>query len=377
MPVGTQPRSLQQPFRRGSLLIGGGWRGAFAPFNAALATSSNNTSAGVNLIDLAVMGPFNFNSLPPGYVDLGWIQKFKLTPASKIGSVRSGYRGAVRAKYRGQVGETFEFTFRESTRLAWKIATGSEMLNLLVNPGASPSTVGPLSSSGAMAVPVGASGYNSAFLPAGSQTAVPTLFVPAGSGAAFPPGSYIVADDDYTLGTYGLVGSGGVNVFNGAVTDVDFLRKVSDFVGRVVQVIPGALAGQDALVLAQPFAGGGNNALANQGGIVPYGPQPTAKVQRIKGYVAREGGTYLMEWSGLFVMDTIDGSQIALYYPHVAPNQFRDLAAWSIEDIGTTDETGYELDCVMEAMAYDDPLDGETVVRYAAYYPAPNNSIAY
>ncbi len=74
-------------------------------------------------------------------------------------------------------------------------------------------------------------------------------------------------------------------------------------------------------------------------------------------------------------MDTMDGSQIALYYPHLAPNQFKDLGSWQIENAGTTDLGGYELDCVMEALAYDDPLDGETVVRYAAYYASPGNNI--
>jgi hypothetical protein len=74
-------------------------------------------------------------------------------------------------------------------------------------------------------------------------------------------------------------------------------------------------------------------------------------------------------------MDTIDGSQIAIYYPHLAPNQFKDIAAWQIENVGTTDLTGYELDTVMQSLAFDDPLDGETVVRYAAYYPAPGLDI--
>src|ERR1700735_3541298 len=139
------PKSLTQPFRKGSLLVGGGWRGFFTPYNAALGNTTNNTSLGVAVLDLQVQGPFNESAPPGDFTDLGWIQKFKITPQSKVGMVRSGYRGAVRAMYRGEVGETVEFTFRESTRLAWKIATGTSCFNLLANPNAPASTIGPLS----------------------------------------------------------------------------------------------------------------------------------------------------------------------------------------------------------------------------------------
>lgn len=359
------PKSLTQPLRRGQLMIGGAWRGFFAPFNASLAITTPNTSLGPTIIDLQVQGPFVDTALPANMVDLGWINGFKITPSSKVGMIRSGYRGAVRAMYRGQVGESFEFKFREMSRLAFKIATGCEVFNLLSNAGAVASTIGPLSSSGASAVPLGVSGYVASSNVAGF-VGQPALYLPASSGSFFAVGNYIVADDDYTNQT-GQVGAAGIPVFQGAVTDVDFIRKTSDFVARIVaKAVSG---GQDVLILNRPFVGGGNAAT----GTPNYGPvAATAKVQVIKGYVAREGGTYITEWSALFLMQTVDGSQIAIYYPHVAPNQFKDIAAYAPENIGTTDLTGYELDTVMEALAFDDPLDGETVVRYSAYYPAPN-----
>ena len=97
---------------------------------------------------------------------------------------------------------------------------------------------------------------------------------------------------------------------------------------------------------------------------------------RISGWAAREGGTFISEYSALFILDTVDSAQIAVYYPHVSISQFRDVGAWTLENAGTTDETGYELDTVMEALAFDDPLDGETVVGYKAFYPRPNQNIA-
>jgi hypothetical protein len=310
-----------------------------------------------------VQGPFNENNPPAGYTDLGWIDAFKMAPASKIGVVRSGYRGAVRAIYRGEVGETFDFVFKEMSRMALKISSGSEVFNLLSST-AGASTVGPLSASGTMAVALGASGYNASYL------GNPTVFLPAGSGALFAAGQYIVLDQDYLTTMYGSVGSNGIPVFQNAVTDVDFIRKTSDFVASIVSITPTIVSGQDGLILSRPLVGGGNSATA-AGLAASLVPPSNAKVQQIKGYVAREGGTFVTEWSALFCCSTVDTSQIAIYYPHVALSAFKGLNNWQLENAGTTSETGYQLETTMMAMAFDDPLDGETVVRYAAYYPSP------
>ena len=372
MGIASFPKSLTQPFRRGQILVGGAWRAYFAPFNPALANTSEFSNLGPNILDLQVQGPFSDANLPANYNDLGWINQFKMTPASKIGSVRSGWRGAIRAQYRGQVGESFEFRFRETSRMSWKIATGTEMFNLLVNPNATASTLGPLSSSGALAQPLGASGYLATGIPATASAGLPTLCVPAGIGANYSGNEFIACDVDCINPQQGLNGSYGIPfVIAGQVTDIDFFRKTTDFVARVVNVIPNVASGQDALILNKPFVGGGSAAM----GAPPYGPAPTAKIQQVKGYAAREGGTYIMEWSALFLCSTYDGSQIAIWYPHVAPNQFKELANWQLENAGTTDLTGYELDAVFEALAFDDPLDGETVVRYAAFYPSPTQDI--
>src|SRR6266403_2620895 len=140
-------KALVQPFRKNTLLIGAGWRGIFAPYNPALGSGVANTVLGPTILDLQTQGPFQTNNLPTGWTDLGWIKDFKLTPGSKIGQVRSGYRGAIRAQYRGEVGESFEFKFREMARMQWKIATGTDPFNLLS--GSTPTTAGPLSASGA------------------------------------------------------------------------------------------------------------------------------------------------------------------------------------------------------------------------------------
>lgn len=358
-------KALVQPFRKNTLLVGAGWRGFFAPFNIAAAAATSNTTVGPTILDLQTAGPINTNNPPAGWFDLGWIKDTKITPGSKIGQVTSGYRGAVRAQYRGQVQETLEFKFREATRMAFKIATGNIPFNLLKN--SVPSTVGPLSGSGAQTVPLGASGYQAAG--AGTTAGSPTLFVPSGSGSLFTAGDFIVCDQDYA-GQYGLVGDVGAPVQNGQVTDVDYIRKTSDYVARITAITAGAVSGQDGLVLSAPIVGGGSAA----SGSPNVAPTAGAKIQKITGWASREGGTFITEWSGMFVMDTVDQAQILLYYPHLSISQFKDISSWAIANVGTTDETGYDLDTMMEALAFDDPLDGETIVGYKAFYPRPGQT---
>lgn len=361
-------KALVQPIRRNLIPVGGGWRAFFAPFNEILAVSSNNTGLGPKILDLQNLGPFNTNAPPSGFFDCGWIKNLKVAPGSKIGMIRTGVHGITRAQFRGEVGEGVDFAFRESTRISWKIATGTIPMNLLVTP--NPTTVGPLSGSGATTCPLGVSGYVVGGF--GSALGSPVVGVPAGSGSLFPAGTYIVVDQDYDGVSFGLVGDAGVPIFQGAVTDVDYIRKTSDYVARVVSVVSNISSGQDGLVLNGPFVGGGN-AIS---GVTPNtGPTTGAKIQKIKGFAAREGGTYITEWSGLFICDTLDIAQLALFYPRLSIAQFKDIAPWTLENAGTTDMAGYELQCSMNALGYDDALDGEAIVRYSAWYPPKNADI--
>ena len=345
------------------LLIGAGYRAFFAPYNPALGSGQASTALGPTILDLATLGPFNTNAPPAGFTDLGWVKDFKVTPASKIGQVRSGYRGAVRAQYRGQVAESFEFKFREASRMAYKIATGTDPINLLATTAPQSTTTGPVGATGAVSIAM------SSYSP--TPASAPTLtLATAPSGAGIVVGTPIVCDIDYDLVSYGIIGEAGVPVFNGAVADVDYIRRTSDFVARVVAI------NGNVLTLDQPFVGGGSSTSANPNGPAPTQPPAASKVQAIRGWASREGGTFITEWSGLFLLDTVDQAQIAFYCPHVSISQYRGEQPWAIENVGTTDLTGYELDCVMECLAFDDPLDGETVVAYHAFYLRPGSNVA-
>lgn len=352
-------KALVQPFRKNKLILGSGWRGFFAPFNIAYNASQSSSQFGPSILDLAYAGPFNTYAPPAGWFDLGWIMGFKMTPASKIGQIQSGYRGAIRQQVRGEVAESFDFQFKEFSRLAWKIATGTEIFNLLS--GASAQTTGPLSTSGG---PV----YNTV-----SYDGNVTLVMGTGLGASFNINDRIVCDVDFAPSAYpygGFAGSNGIPIYpNNAPNDVNFIRKTSDFVSRVIGI------NTDTLTLDQPFMGGGSSSTSLIGPTQPV--CPAARVQKITGIVAREGGTYITEWSALFILDAQDGDQFAVYYPHVSIAQFKDISTWTINNIGTTDTTGYQLDTTMQALAFDDPEDGETVVGYRAYYPSALANIEY
>lgn len=358
------PKSLQQPFRKNKLVVGAGFRAYFAPYNIALGSAVASTVSGPTIVDLT-QGPFDSYNPPFGLADLGWIKDFKLTVESKIGQVRSGYRGAVRAQYRGQVGESFELKFNEYGRMQYRLATGANVINLLAASGLAGGGAGPLSASGAPAAVVSSytvanpQGWNEPYNTNATLTlsTIPQL-------SQIYPGSYIAMENDYVLGTYGsALSDAGVNVYQNAVTDVDYYRKNTDYVARVISI-----AG-NVLTLDQPFVGGGSGNPTSVFNYVTGTGAAGMKVQAIKGFAAREGGTFIAEYTCLLMCNTVDGAQIVIYYPHCSIMQNRDVAAaWTIENAGTTDESGFQLDAQFAALAFDDPLDGETVVAYKAYY---------
>src|SRR5882762_9501934 len=191
--------SLIQPFREGLLLLGSGWRGFYAPYNVTLGAGQPNTAVGPKMLDLT-QGPFTDAGLKAlGWTDIGWVKDFAITDEGKIGELRSGYRGAIRAKIRGQVGEKIAFKMREFTRMALKISSGSDIVNLLSNN--LPTAVGPISASGAGNVAISMVSYDP------TPIAGPLLTVAAGQGGLFTgAGTMIVADIDYDPTTYGLIG---------------------------------------------------------------------------------------------------------------------------------------------------------------------------
>ena len=365
-------KSLAQPLRQGNLTVGAGWRVYFAPFNQAYAVNVTSTALGPTNYDFTFLGKFLDPGTPPApYVDCGYISNFKITPGSKIGNIKSGYRMAIRAKYRGDVDEKVALEFEEVTRLNLSISSGCQVFNILapLQTGDVQQTAGPFSGLAQPAAAMGASGYQPTGIVSTATAGLPTLFVPSGSGAAYPVNSLIVCDLDYNNTSFGYVGAAGANVYQGFVNDVDFIRKTSDYVARVVNVITG-VAGQDALILGSTFPGGGNSSSV----LFPtLGPVAGSKIQIVQGFGPRSGGTYIREWSCVAVMDTADQDQFMMYYPRLSPDQFSGFNAKNVDGITSLQQN--TLQASFDAMAYDDPYDGETVVGYGPiWFPRPGVS---
>ena len=111
------------------------------------------------------------------------------------------------------------------------------------------------------------------------------------------PGSIIALDVDYT-GQTGFVGAPVAGAYvRQALTDVDYIRRVTFNVALVSQVSSTGLA------LAEPLPGGA--------------PAAGAKLQAVTGFVDREGGSFYQEWSALFVMQGSQGERIFFHYPRL------------------------------------------------------------
>src|SRR5208337_4591363 len=119
----------------------------------------------------------------------------------------------------------------------------------------------------------------------------------ATDAAKFVSGSIIAIDADYA-GQTGFVGApiSGAYVRQ-ALTDVDYIRRITFNVALVSQV------SSSGLTLAGPLPAGA--------------PAAGAKLQALTGFVDREGGSFYQEWSGLFLMQGSQGDRIFFYYPRL------------------------------------------------------------
>jgi hypothetical protein len=82
--------------------------------------------------------------------------------------------------------------------------------------------------------------------------------------------------------------------------DLNYVRRVTFNIGRVVQVTA------TSVILAQPLLAGA--------------PAAGASAQVVAAFVDREGGAFFQEWSALFVVESESGGRVCFYYPRLSPN---------------------------------------------------------
>src|SRR6202453_1237425 len=305
-------------------------RAFFAPVNRAAQTPV--------LFDPSEQGRFSFDAPPAPWISLGWVQDFVRRTASKSSPLLTGIPAApleqVRETLEAQVG----FEFLSWTKLTMGLATGSQHMNVLAP------------ASGATAAADGAQAA-AAVTPQSGSTSMSILMATA-DAAKFAAGAIIAVDVDYT-GQTGYVGTPVAGAYvRQALTDVDYVRRITFNVALVSQ------ATATGLTLAAPLPGG-----------VPIAG---AKVQAVAGFVDREGGSFYQEWSALFVMEGSQGARIFFHYPRL---QAMTGAEESISPLNQKNQAGHSrilLKGQFRAMPVTDPLDGERVVCYRSFLPAAN-----
>jgi hypothetical protein len=306
-------------------------RGYFASVNRGTATPV--------LFDPAQMGRFSLDSPPAPWVSLGWIRNFSRKAGSKTAPILAGIPAAVLEQTRETLDAQVSFQFLSWTKLTMALATGSQHMNLLVP------------ASGSATAADGGAAATAAVIQSGATATL--LPLAAADAARFSAGQIVAVDVDYA-GQTGFVGSPVSGAYvKSALTDVDYVRRVTFNVATVVSVATSGLAG---LTLAEALPGGV--------------PAAGMKVQALSGFVDREGGSFFQEWSGLFVMEGGQGERIFFHYPRLqslgsAAEMMSPLAG---KQSGTLERV--LLGGEFRALPVTDPLDGERVVCYRSFLPA-------
>jgi hypothetical protein len=305
-------------------------RGYFAPVNRTAQTPV--------LFDPSKQGTFSLDTPPAPWISLGWIQEFTRKSVSKSSAVLTGIPAAALEQVRETLEAQVSLEFLSWTKLTMALATGSQHMNLLA-----PASGAAQAADGALAVPavVVQSGSTATF-----------IALAATDAAKFQAGSIIALDADYT-GQTGYVGApiSGAYVRQ-ALTDVDYIRRITFNVALVSSVASAGLTLAEALPNGAPAAG--------------------AKLQAVMGFVDREGGSFYQEWSALFVMEGGQGERIFFHYPRL---QAMVNAQETISPLDNKNKSGLTrvlLKGQFMALPVTDPMDGERVVCYRSLLPAAN-----
>jgi hypothetical protein len=304
-------------------------RAFFAPVNRSAQTPAT--------FDPALQGGFNLDAPPAPWISLGWIQGFSRTSASKSAAVVTGIPAAPLQQVRESLDAEVSFQFLSWTKLTMALATGSQHMNIL----ASASPAAPCAD--------GAPATSAVALQSGS-TATSIVLAPA-DAAAFAAGSIIAVDLDYT-GQTGFIGSPVSGAYlRQPLTDIDYIRRITFNVALVSQVHQGTLT------LAEPLPGGP--------------PGANAKAQAVCGFVDRAGGTFYHEWSALFVMEGTQGERVFFHYPRLQAIKDAEELSTPLAARGKGSLERIALKAQFRALPVIDPLDGERVLCYRSFIPAP------
>jgi len=298
-------------------------RAYFAPVNRAAQQAT--------IFDAAQSGAFVLNAPPAPWIDLGWIAGFARKCGTKIEAIRAGAPATTQMQARTEIEATVAFAFESWGKLQLALSAGTQQMNLLDV------------ASGAAAEGSGGTAVAAVALLTGSTASV--LQVGATAAAVFAVGELVAVDIDYA-GQTGFIASGVSGAYvQAALTDVDYVRRVTLNVGRIASIA--VVAG--TLTLEAPLIAGV--------------PSTAMKVSGVVGFCDREGSSFFQEWSAVFVGEGQQGERVIWHYPRLQAMQ--GAAEASVASSGGYEKT--RLGAAFRALPVKDPIDGESVVCFRSY----------
>lgn len=297
-------------------------RAYFAPVDRATGHAT--------IFDPAQAGRFDVDAPPAPWVDLGWVRGFERECATKIEPVRSGAPAVTQSQVRSEVEATVALVFESWGKLQIALSAGTQEMNLL------------RTSSGAEAAGSGGAAAAAVAVLSGSTASVLNVGAAASSFAA---GDLVAVDLDYA-GETGYLGSGVSGAYTRvALSDVDYMRRITLNVGRVASVSDTAITLEGDLPAGVPASG--------------------ARASVVEGFCDREGSSFFQEWSAVFVMDGQQGERLLLHYPRL---QAMSGARESAEPSGGLETV--RLKAAFRALPVQDAVDGQQVLCFRSFLPA-------
>jgi hypothetical protein len=261
------------------------------------------------------------------------VREFKRTPVTKINPMVAGPKGTAVGQFREGLQARVAFDFGSWGKLQMALSGGSAHMNVLAE---DPNSTAAASGGEALS-PV-------ALLSGSTAT---ELVLGAGSVDAFAVGDVVAVDLDYMQQT-GYIGSPACAYVKDPADlkrDRDYLRRVTFNVATVKEKTA------TSLLLDAQLIGGA--------------PATSASVQKVAGFVDREGGAFFQEWSGLFVIEGEEGDRICFYYPRLQAAAPASEAEHALDSFAL-----HSLHAEFTALPVRDDNDGETVVCFRSWIPS-------
>jgi hypothetical protein len=310
-------------------------RAFFAPVNRVSETA--------NVWDPSGIAAFNPCLPPAPWLDLGWCSGFERKTGTKVSPLIGGAPGVPLGQVRTEVEATVSLEFESWSKLCLALTAGVQQMNVL------------RTSTGAAAN--GSGGSAVAAVPLDSDSTATTLDVGA-SVSGFTVGEIVAVDVDYT-GQTGFVGSAvsGGYVKSAALIglDVDYIRRVTLNVGRVVGIVG------NILTLGAPLLAGV--------------PATGMQVSHVASFCDREGGSFFQEWSALFVLDGEQGDRIVFHYPRLQAATGPAEIAESLTSLSPNGLERTRLAGSFRALPVKDANDGELIVCFRSYLPGSMRAV--